>query len=78
MCHILKNGSVRKMGHNWKNVEQLEKCVTLKKRVTVRKMCHNKKNASPLERCVPFRKMCQNGSVRKMRPIKKNLLQLEK
>ena len=20
MCHIWKNGSVRKMGHNWKNV----------------------------------------------------------
>ena len=31
MCHIWKNGSVRKIGHNWKNVEHLVKCVTLKK-----------------------------------------------
>ena len=41
MCHIWKNGSVRKIGHNWKNVEHLVKWVTLKKRVTVRKMCQS-------------------------------------
>ena len=41
MCHIRKNGSVRKMGHKWKNVQHLEKCVTLKKHVTGRRMCHS-------------------------------------
>ena len=42
MCCIWKNGSVLNPNPN----PQLEKCVTLKKRVTIRRMCHSENNVS--------------------------------